>query len=1079
MARKMAGWGAALLLVFPQYVLALGLGSIELRSALNQPLSAEIELTSVTSEDLQSLRIEVAPLEAFARYGIDRTAFLDGVRFEIVARPNGTHAVLLTSQEAAREPFLSFLVEARWARGRLLREYTVLLDPPTFMPEAAREAAVAAPRAAPAQPDERSGRVTRPDPVPAPAPAPVSAAPRPVPAPASATPPPAPAPVSATPPPAPAPVSAAPRSAPRLAGDDTYLVQRNDTLWDLANRLRPEAGITINQMMVGLYEANPGAFNGNINRLRAGALLTVPDAAAFRRLSGSEATARVSEQNAAWRGLPAPAPAPATAEPRLVLVAPSETPAAGGASAAAAADASQLRAEVERARTEAERLRTEAAALREQRDEIRRLLELRDAEMAALQQQLADAQNRPQMPVEQPAPLPGAELERIFVDEQASSPAAAPAAVVPEGPVATSAPIPSRVVSTPSPSGPLDTVLGLLAMPFLWISLGLLVVLAAGVLFLKRRRRDDQATGRWEALAAREPSDADVEPLEPKQQMRAPGGSAVPLSAGGTAAAVGVAASVRTGPAAEIEPEGDGMRADEVADGDPIAEADFHLAYGLYDQAAELIDDALAGAPGRSDLRLKLVEIHFVWGHQEGFLAAAKALKEHVGDGAEWDKTLIMARQLCPDEPLFAGQTASGDLDVDFDGGDAGVLSLDFEVDDTSEGEEPAGLGTQLSEEHHAAAEEDLMLNIGMQTATNIEQGMLADDSPTVQQPAGDSPTLETPTLESPRIDDATVEALSPYADDTAETVESPRMSDWDDAATMESAALSDIANTVESPTLAQARPYGAAGSMSEFDADHTAEIDLDDLGLDLEGLDVDLSDEDLELTGVGEFTLNTGAAAADRDDEASTRNQEPLPGSFDDDDLMARTGITQVLGAQDLADQESIADDDATRLAPALMMPGAARPGDLPDDATARANMLQDFGDDEIDGATTRLVSLPPGDFSPNEQGAGDTVEQPRPGKDALDDIFSGDVLGGDGDEDALDLDIGELMGDDDDLTGAAFVSEPETMTEIGTKLDLARAYIDMGDPDGARSILGEVLEEGDRAQQQEASKLLETLGD
>jgi pilus assembly protein FimV len=301
----------------------------------------------------------------------------------------------------------------------------------------------------------------------------------------------------------------------------------------------------------------------------------------------------------------------------------------------------------------------------------------------------------------------------------------------------------------------------------------------------------------------------------------------------------------------------------------------------------------------------------------------------------------------------------------------------------------------------------------------------------------------------------------------------------------VESAVLPDTGSTVESPTLKQARP-SSAGVMSEFDADYTTEIDLDDLGLDLDGLDVDLSDEDLEITGVGEFALNTGAGTADHDDEASTRKQALLD-SLEDDDVMARTGITQVLGPEELAYQESIADDDATRLAPALMMPGAAQRGSLPGDATARVNILQDFGDDEIDnGPTTRLVSLPSGDLDldlnldgPEEQGAGDTVEQPRPRKDALDDIFFGDAFGGDGDEDVLDLDIGELMGDDDDPTGTASVSEPETMTEIGTKLDLARAYIDMGDPDGARSILGEVLEEGDRAQQQEANKLLETLGD
>ncbi len=506
------------------------------------------------------------------------------------------------------------------------------------------------------------------------------------------------------------------------------------------------------------------------------------------------------------------------------------------------------------------------------------------------------------------------------------------------------------------------------------------------------------------------------------------------------------------------------MHADEVAEGDPIAEADFHMAYGLYDQAADLIAEAVAESPERSDLRLKLAEIHFVWGNQEGFLQAARAVKEHVGDGAEWDKTLIMAKQICPDDPLFAGESASGGLDVDFEGGDeTGMFSLDFEVDDDSSAGADGALDMQFDsgDVDDAAAEDDFMLNIGSQTATNIERGLLeggdsgaTSESPTVRHAAADSPTVETPTIESRRPDTAdTLESRGPYGRDSAETVESPTLYAADTAETMESPGP-DLSPTTESPTLEQARPGRQGSALEELDADHTAEIDLDDLGLDLEGLDVELSDDDLDITGVGEAVVE-----ADRDGEASTRNQALPRGAFDDEDMFSPTGITQVIDERDLprrnTDEDLIGDDDATRMAPS------------PFNSAATTRLVRMEGDLDLD---LDELSASLGD----DPGIGDTVQQPRPSLSDFDnDVFGGANAGGD-----LDLDIGNALEYSDDPTGTAEAGGIETMTEIGTKLDLARAYIDMGDPDGARSILEEVLDEGDQNQKHEARSLLETIG-
>lgn len=1032
MARRMAFWGAALLLALPQYAWALGLGSIELRSALNQPLDAEIPLTSATDEDLASLRVEVAALEVFQRQGLDRPAFLNSLQFAVIRRPDGTPALRVTSTQAAREPFLTFLVEARWARGRVLREYTVLLDPPTFTETPAREAPVAAPRTPAVQPDERTRRVAQPSPTTQPGPA-------------------------------------ARLPSPRLADDGTYLVQRNDTLSGLAGELRPAADISLNQMMIALFEANPEAFDGNINRLRAGARLAVPSAETLRRLAPAEATARVAAQNRAWRDAPAAEPAP-----RLRLVAPGEATPSGEGPAAA-----EARAEAAALRDESSRLREETARLRDELDETRRLLELRDAELAELQQQLAGERDRPETPAVAPVPaVPGTE-DRIFVDDapapvEAPAPAAEPAPTVAE---------PARPAPPPAPApapGLMTQVMGWLAAPLLWIGLGVVALLGALAVFLRRRRERAEDENPWAAAEAEDLADeqrpvdapADREDdAERTQRMAAVGGAGAAALATGAHAAQ----SARQAAPAQAEP---GVHAQEVADGDPLAEADFHMAYGLYDQAADLVQQALADTPERSNLHLKLVEIYFVWGHQEGFVEAARALKAQVGDGAEWDKTLIMARQICPENPLFAGETASGDLELDFEGGeDTGIYALDFEVDDaeSAPGADPrqdaASLDMQFDDDPEAAeaaAEEEFMLGIGSRTATNIERGLLEDELSDAE-----SPTIETPTIESP-------------------TLEQPRMS-------------------------------APGGGVEGIEADATREIDLDDLGLDLDGLDVDLSDEDLEVTGLGEAVIDLGDA-----DQTDATAVAPAPAreqpqvDEDAEDLLSATGITQVLDerrlADDFEDDTTLGDDDATRLAPSLTEDEQTRFATAlwDDEATRLADTLDEAQAIDRGAATARIDvgELPAADASgedvPGGHAAEDvdergdtalfpaitesdgdsTVEQPRPGASGGDaERFAADVFGAEGgsdelsaDDDAFDFEVGELFdgGTDEDLTGEVDPSaEPETLTELGTKLDLARAYIDMGDPEGARSILEEVMEEGDGAHRQEARQLLETLGD
>ena len=148
MSRCLTRISLVLVLLLSSEVWAIGLGDINLDSALNEPLRAEIDLLSATPEELSSLKVSLASAETFARYGIDRPFYLQELQFNVTTGPGGP-VVQVRSRGPIAEPFLTFLVEAEWSAGRLLREYTVLLDPPTYAPPADQEApAVQAPRRA-------------------------------------------------------------------------------------------------------------------------------------------------------------------------------------------------------------------------------------------------------------------------------------------------------------------------------------------------------------------------------------------------------------------------------------------------------------------------------------------------------------------------------------------------------------------------------------------------------------------------------------------------------------------------------------------------------------------------------------------------------------------------------------------------------------------------------------------------------------------------------------------------------------------------------------------------------------------
>ncbi len=390
MVAKSLKWALASLLVLPAGAMALGLGDIRLLSALNAPLDAEIELLGATPEDLAGLKAQVASRDTFARYGLDWPASLSSVSLSQTRTADGRQVIRLRSRDAITEPFMTVLVEVNWGRGHVVREYTMLLDPPVYQPGQSQGAT--APVAAPAVgTGTREGAIARTPP----------AAPSPKPASETAA--------SSAAPESP---SAAAVPSPSTAEGATRIVRRGETLSGIASDLaRGESGRT-RPWMLALYQANPAAFERNMNVLHSGAVLRIPDSSAVASIAPSEATSEIRRQYAAWRGSATPGQ-PSTSEPgRLRLVPPAQSGAAPG-TAASSAETSALQGRVHE--------------LESQLQDSKRLLEMRNTELAQLQARLASKQSgaaapaapaavapaaAPPQPATETAPPPPAEARR-------------------------------------------------------------------------------------------------------------------------------------------------------------------------------------------------------------------------------------------------------------------------------------------------------------------------------------------------------------------------------------------------------------------------------------------------------------------------------------------------------------------------------------------------------------------------------------------------------------------------------------------------------------------------------------------
>ena len=398
---------------------AFTLGDIRLESALNQPLQARIELLELDGLDESQIRVTLGSEADFERVGVEPLPLLNELDFDVAVYSATRGEILISSPEAIVEPYLNFVLNVRWPSGRVIREYTVLLDLPTFSA----------------------------NPVPAPAPAPAETAPRPAPTPAPVAPRPQiaeqvtpqtlpdsdPEPVSEpTPEPVPVPAPAAEvRQFPEPASNvESVVIQPGDSLWNIALATRPDNGVSVQQMMLAIQRANSGSdafINNNINGIRAGRVLRIPDRQEIQTITQEQAISQVAIQNQQFGGGQPLAVnntqgRPANTRDELSIVTDADNlgrdEEVDGLNATIRALETELALSQESldvARMENEELRTRLADLQEQISILENIIAIEDQRMAELQAQLAEQNQTPaepapvavtQVPPAAPAPAP-------------------------------------------------------------------------------------------------------------------------------------------------------------------------------------------------------------------------------------------------------------------------------------------------------------------------------------------------------------------------------------------------------------------------------------------------------------------------------------------------------------------------------------------------------------------------------------------------------------------------------------------------------------------------------------------------
>ncbi|RON97298.1 peptidoglycan-binding protein [Pseudomonas fluorescens] len=829
---------------------ALGLGELTLKSTLNQPLVAEIELLDVKDLTAAEVVPSLASAEDFAKAGVDRQAFLNDLTFTPVLNASGKSVLRVTSSKPLSEPMVKFLVQVMWPNGRLLRDYSVLLDPSKFSPQTADAAAQPAP----------SQTIT-------------------------------------------APTTGATHST-------QYTTTPRDTLWEIAAKAR--TGGSVQQTMLAIQALNPDAFiGGNINRLKTGQVLRLPDSVQSTALPQSKAIAEVAAQNEAWRQGRRYVAKPGTgqqqldatnrgrgntgaaqnAQDNLSLVSAESAKSRGKGPAGDAKALSNKLAvtqeSLDTTRRDNEELKSRMSDLQSQLDKLQKLIELKNNQLAKLQAEGAGAA---------PAANAAAPAVPAITAELAATPPATPAEAAPTPESAIAPPAETPVVEpVVAPKPPVDdekTFNELLTNPIL---LGLVgggvVVLLLLLLLLARRRKAQQEAEKHlrmaRALSEEQEFSAEQDlPESSFEGLETPAASVklnTPAPAPAPVVAPVVAPIVMAEPIAAPLVAPAAERSDDVLD-----KAQSHINAGRLNQAAALLEEGVSLEPQRSDLRLKLMEVYGQQGDRDAFVGQERQLVAN-GDNfakveelksrfpamavvaatglaaaavaAELDAQYV--KDLLLDEPEApAPAPVEDDLDSAFD------LSLDdldnitpvepapvvepeapveldeFPADDDLSFESVLQQQTDIKENLDDLSDFDLDLDLGAEPAPAVD---LADDDFLLDLDEGvkDLPPVEPPVVADVPQDDLELPAdfdlsLADEMDSNPAAEPDAFAAELDDV----NAELDRLSQTIAEPTFTEA-DAAIGGDLGEDDFDFLAGTDEAATKLDLAQAYIDMGDSD------------------------------------------------------------------------------------------------------------------------------------------------------------------------------------------------------------------------------------------
>lgn len=998
---------------------AAGLGKLTVLSALGQPLRAEIELTTSAGEDPASMAVKLATPEAFRSANIDFNPALLSLRFAVEQR-GGRQIIRVNSSQPLNEPFVDMLLELTWNNGRLVREYTFLLDPAELRTtQPAQVASSPAPRAS-SQPA-------------AAAPAAAAAA--------------APAFDAAER----ARIAAAREGAQRqaaqrdaVAAESTYRVRRGDTLSGIATRVKP-AEISLDMMLVALYRANPDAFIGNnMNRLKSGQILSVPDSDALRGgASQGEARGVVVAHAAdfdAYRNklagqvaasTPGSAPQGGQSATGRVTARVEEQP--------TAANEAQDKLRLSKATPGTGAAPQDGTASVEDTLAKQRELEQAEARVKELEKNVGELENLMTVPSRA-----GAEAEQA---------AAAPVVATPAKPV--THPRLKKPVPAPEPEkGLVDTLLD----NMLYIAAALLVLLL--ILFGVAQRRKRNA-----APVAPAPTEPSV--------LGGQGASAQSLFAESGGQSVDTNNSVFN---SSFAPSASQLDTNEV---DPVAEADVYIAYGRDAQAEEILKEALRTHPDRHPVRLKLLEIYATRKDARAFEVQARELHALTnGQGDEWAHAAALGLGIDPQNALYANAApAPAQAPSAQERSQQAILSQQYQ--DALRADEPSTVSNTSAGVAGAAA-------AGAVAAASAFSLSKDDPEHTATPHAEPAP--------APRLDDNALDfdlgglAFEPVTHAEAPTPATTSRPDPDAtavpdldfdmlppaAAATPASTLSTDVNDLEFDMDFDAPPAGQAAAATPATPATPADL-RDDFSLDLtpqpqvQATPVDMAGLARDFDGLPSLPASPAQPAP-----AAAAPSDPL---FDLDSMDFGAPVTPAtpapvndpLPAVRGTSNANVSEDplfDLDAMDFGLPAEPRASGGAEPKDFAAR----QDDPFDMFD-----LPDTPAPVPAPEELSTPPVSDEPTLQRNSLDTLD-------------FDLDLPASATADaptpaafdadpvDDTAAAPAPLSPEHM-EMETKLDLAVAYQEIGDKEGARELLDEVIKGGSTEQVGRASAMRELL--